>query len=104
MKVFQKNIINEKIYFDKINKNFTQNEFKYNSLYELKFINYHYSCSLSSGHYIVYQKMKGEWFYFNDLDSGYANKVSPLLNDYDESSQFPVILYYVLDNEREKKY
>ena len=42
--------------------------------------------------------------YFNDLDSGYANKVNPLLNDYDESAQFPVILYYVLDNEREKKY
>ena len=96
-------IINEKIYFDKTNKNFTQKDTKYNSLYELKFIIYHSSCSLSSGHYIAYQKIKGVWFYFNDLDSGYANKVNPLLNDYDESSQFPVILYYVLDDEREKK-
>ena len=43
------------------------------------------------------KKIKGEWYYFNDCDSDYAQKINPPLNDTNENSNFPVILYYVLN-------
>ena len=86
----------EKLYYDKISQNLTDICFNNYLLYEIQFIIYHSSCSLSSGHYVAYQKIKGEWYFFDDTESGYAKKRSPNLNDTNEYSYFPVIIYYVL--------
>jgi hypothetical protein len=95
--ISKKFVIGEKLYFDKSSQNFKENFSSNYLLYELQFIIYHSSCSLSNGHYFAYQKIKGEWYYFNDLNSDYAQKINPPLNDTDEKSNFPVIIYYVLN-------
>ena len=95
--ISKKFVIGEKLYFDKSTQNFKENYSSNYLLYELQFIIYHSSCSLSCGHYFAYQKIKGEWYYFNDLDSDYAQKRNPPLNDTNENSNFPVIVYYVLN-------
>ena len=95
--ISKKFIINEKIYFDKNEKNFKEYCSVNYSLYELKFVIYHSSNSLSSGHYVAYEKINEEWFNFNDMHSDYAIKEKPPLDDFNENSNFPVIIYYVLD-------
>ena len=52
---------------------------------------------MSSGHYVAYEKINEEWFNFNDMHSDYAIKEKPPLDDFNENSNFPVIIYYVLD-------
>ena len=98
--ISKKFVIGEKLYFDKSSQNFKENYSSNYLLYELQFIIYHSSCSLSRGHYFAYQKIKGEWYWFNDLDSDYAQKKNPPLNDTDENSNFPVIIYYVLNTKK----
>ena len=94
--ITKKFVIDEKLYFDKSSQNFKENcTFNY-SLYELQFIIYHSSNSLSSGHYFAYQKIKGDWYYFNDTNSDYAKKQNPPLSDTNEGSDFPVIMYFAL--------
>lgn len=93
----KKFIIAEKLYFDKSSQNFKENCSSNYLLYELQFIIYHSSCDLWGGHYFAYQKIKGDWYYFNDIDSDYAQKTNPPLNDTNEYSNFPVIIYYVLN-------
>ena len=95
--ISKKFVLGEKLYFDKISKNFKEYYSNNCLLYELQFIIYHSSCNTFGGHFIAYQKIKGEWYYFNDLDYGYAEKKNPPLNDTDERSNFPVIVYYVLN-------
>ena len=70
-------MINEKIYFDNITKNFSEIH-NYKSLeYDLKFIIYH----MSYGHYISYCKIGDFWYYFDDLQSDYAKRENPPLMD-----------------------
>ena len=95
--ISKKFVLGEKLYFDKISKNFKEYYSNNCLLYELQFIIYHSSCNTFGGHFIAYQKIKGEWYYFNDIHSGYAEKKNPPLNDTDERSNFPVIVYYVLN-------
>ena len=56
--ISKKFVIGEKLYFDKSTQNFKENYSSNYLLYELQFIIYHSSCSLSSGHYVAYQKNK----------------------------------------------
>ena len=95
--ISKKFVLGEKLYFDKISKNFKEYYSNNCLLYELQFVIYHSSCDTFGGHFFAYQKIKGEWYYFNDLDYGYAEKKNPPLNDTDERSNFPVIVYYVLN-------
>lgn len=83
--------INEKIYFDNINKCFTEIQGYQYLVYELKFILYH----KSYGHYIAYCKIEDDWYYFNDLSHSFAIKGNPPIKDEKNSNQYPVILYYV---------
>ena len=83
--------INEKIYFDNINKYFTEIEGYQYLVYELKFILYH----KSYGHYIAYCKIEDDWYYFNDLSDSFAIKENPPIKDENKSDIYPVILYYV---------
>lgn len=83
--------INEKIYFDNINKCFTEIQGYQYLVYELKFILYH----MSYGHYIAYCKIEDDWYYFNDLSHSFAIKENPPIKDEKKSDQYPVILYYV---------
>ena len=95
--ISKKFVIGEKLYFDKSTQNFKENYSSNYLLYELQFIIYHSSCSIENGHYVAYQKIKGEWYYFNDCYLDYAQKRNPPLNDTNENSNFPVIVYYVLN-------
>ena len=95
--IFKKFVLLEKLYFDKSSKNFKEYYSNNCLLYELQFVIYHSLCNKSCGHFFAYQKIKGEWYYFDDLDFGYAEKCNPPLNDTDERSNFPVIIYYVLN-------
>ena len=83
--------INEKIYFNNVNKCFTEIEGYQYLVYELKFILYHESY----GHYIAYCKIEDDWYYFNDLIHSFAIKESPPIKDENQSYIYPVILYYV---------
>ena len=95
--ISKKFVLGEKLYFDKSSKNFKEYYSNNCLLYELQFVIYHSLCNKSCGHFFAYQKIKGEWYYFDDLDFGYAEKRNPPINDTDESSNFPVIVYYVLN-------
>ena len=108
--------INEKIYFDNINKCFTEVEGYQYVVYELKFMIYH----LSFGHYVAYCKIEDDWYCFNDCSGTYATKENPFIkenhpikfdNKVDNNKndglniifnimmnlkdQYPVVLYYV---------
>ena len=94
--ISKKFVIPEKLYYDKSSQNLIEDCSKNYLLYEIQFIIYHSSCSLSSGHYFAYSKINGDWYYFNDLNSNYATKNNPDLNDTNEHSNFPIIMYFVL--------
>ena len=83
--------LNEKIYFDDINKCFTEVERNQYLVYELKFIIYH----LSFCHFTAYCKIENDWYYFDDLNHSFASKENPPLNTENQSGKYPVILYYV---------
>ncbi len=85
----------ENIYLDK-NTGFFSKESSLNSiLYELKFVIFHIYKDKIRGHYVAYSKFKGEWHYFNDLSKGYATKKNPnLLKDFIDKT-FPVCIFYV---------
>ena len=104
--------INEKIYFDNINKCFTEVEGYQYLVYELKFMVYH----LSFGHFIAYCKIEDEWYCFNDLNGTFAIKENPFIKEnhpikvdnnnnnglnillnimMNLKDQYPVALYYV---------
>ena len=104
--------INEKIYFDNINKCFTEVEGYQYLVYELKFMVYH----LSFGHFIAYCKIEDEWYCFNDLSGTFAIKENPFIKEnhpikvdnnnnnglnillnimMNLKDQYPVALYYV---------
>ena len=94
--ISKKFVIPEKLYYDKSSQNLIEDCSENYLLYEIQFIIYHSSCSLSSGHYFAYSKINGDWYYFNDLNSNYATKNNPDLNDINENSNFPIIMYFVL--------
>ena len=91
--------IDEKIYFDKKNKKFSQfpinNKNKKNILYDLKFIIFHCYSGENSGHYIAYSKINNDWYIFNDLSTDYAEKEKPPLKNNQKGNIYPVIFYYV---------
>lgn len=85
--------VNENIYFDSFNGCFSR--YPFNSYgfitYELKFIIYH----RSYGHFVAYSKIRGEWYVFDDLSSGYAEKCNPPLKDVNNKDSCSVCFYYV---------
>ena len=88
--------VNETIYFDSLNGRFSQ--FPSNSYgfitYELKFTIYH----LSFGHFVAYSKIRGEWYYFDDLSGDYAKKSIPPLHVINNKDSCSVCFYYVKQN------
>ena len=86
--------IDEYIYFDKVNKTFTQSLNNQIIKYELKFIMYHSTLDLYSGHFFSYIKIMEDWYKFDDINYyDYANKENPPLNN--DGYIYPIILYYV---------
>lgn len=87
----------EKIYLDNSKGYFYYSNYPnfQSTLFELKFVIFHYFYTENFGHYIAYCKIKGKWYLFNDLTDDYAKCENPPLINNTKPDFYPVAFYYV---------